>query len=465
MTKKHIIMATLLFVFVSLSSFSLKAQDSEKGAHIEKFSWDGLEVVWLQDERYPVYNLAVYFADGALGDHSSRHGETSMTLSLLTSGTRRFDQKEINENLEFFGVDHGANVRHEFSTYAMSGLVKDLIPTVKLMCHLMTDTVYPKDVLEREKNRGIQGLENLVSSHGALASRAFRELSLKGTPIYFPASGKIQNIKRMASHQLQKKLMYLNNEVKKRVYLTGPRSVLEVKKVFQDECGWKDQANLFEREVHHEHKSQKSNTPEIFLVPVKNSNQAQVRMGRFIPQNEISSHELMGLASDYLGGGFTAPLMRELRVMRGLTYSVSAFAGPQKYYGRSGIATFTKNETLGKLLQVTKDVLEKNQRGEFSKEQFEAAVEGLAGRYPFRFQEPMSYMTQLIYLDHEGRDLSELYQFQERVRSLSREQLIEELKTLYSWSRMTIVVVGDRALEEQLKKFGPVKVVKPGQVL
>jgi zinc protease len=272
-------------------------------------------------------------------------------------------------------------------------------------------------------------------------------------------------MRRTDSSALKEKLKYLNNDVRKRVYLSGPAAVLEIKRVLQEECGWGDQTELYQREVHYEHKVAKDNGPEIYLVPVKDANQAQVRIGRFIPKDQISSHELMGLASDYLGGGFTAPLMRELRVMRGLTYSVSAYAGPQKYYGRSGIATFTKNETLGKLLKVTKDVLERNQRGEFSAEQFDRAVEGLAGRYPFRFEDPMSYMSQLMYLDHEGRDLSELYNFQESVRSLTREQLVNELKNLYGWSKMSIVVVGDRSLEEQLKKFGQVKIVEAGKVL
>jgi zinc protease len=272
-------------------------------------------------------------------------------------------------------------------------------------------------------------------------------------------------MRRTNSSHLKEKLKYLNKAVSKRIYLSGPATVLEIKRVLQEECGWGDQAGLYEREVNYDHEVVKQSGPEIFLVPVKDANQAQVRIGRFIPKDEISSHELMGLASDYLGGGFTAPLMRELRVMRGLTYSVSAYAGPQKYYGRSGIATFTKNETLGKLLKVTKEVLEKNQRGEFSAEQFDRAVEGLAGRYPFGFEDPMSYMTQLMYLDHEGRDLKELYNFQESVRSLTKEQLVKELKSLYGWSKMSIVVVGDRSLEEQLKQFGKVKIVKAEKVL
>lgn len=442
-----------------LCCFSLHAQEN-----IQRLDWNGVEVVWLQDERYPSYNMIFYFADGALSDHPSRRGETNAALELLGLGTRRFEQKDISENLEFYGVSYGPHVTHEFATYSFSGLVKDLIPTVKKICHLFDDAVYPQEQMNRERNRAIEGLENMVSNHGELASRAFREFSLKGTPFDFPSSGKIADMKRMTPKTLKEKLEYLNNNVKKRIYVTGPKAVLQAQRVINDECGWKEQKDLFSREVSYEAPKAKT-APEIILVPVPNANQAQVRLGRFLAKNELSGDHLMGLAADFLGGGFTSPLMRELRVMRGLTYSVSAFAGPQKYYGRSGIATFTKNETVADLLNVVKDVIEKNGSGQFLDEQFERVKEGLAGSHPFRFERPMSYLTQLMYLDHEGRDTSELYEFPKRVRSLTKEQMTSEIQKLYDWNQMSIIVIGDKSLEVSLKEFGEVKVVKPETVL
>ena len=82
-------------------------------------------------------------------------------------------------------------------------------------------------------------------------------------------------------------------------------------------------------------------------MPVPKANQAQIRVGRYLTYDESKKdHELMSLASKYMGGGFTSRLMQELRVKRGLTYSAGAYASTQKTYGRSGISTFTKNNTL-----------------------------------------------------------------------------------------------------------------------
>ena len=60
----------------------------------ERLNWDGIDVVWIENNRLPMYEVSVYFADGALSDHSKRYGETELTFEMLTSGTRRFNQRD-----------------------------------------------------------------------------------------------------------------------------------------------------------------------------------------------------------------------------------------------------------------------------------------------------------------------------------------------------------------------------------
>ena len=38
--------------------------------HYERLNWDGIDVVWIENNRLPKYQVSVYFADGALSDHS-----------------------------------------------------------------------------------------------------------------------------------------------------------------------------------------------------------------------------------------------------------------------------------------------------------------------------------------------------------------------------------------------------------
>lgn len=440
--------------------FSLPLFAAKYGADkIKKMKWGDLEVVWIQDERFPTYFVDVYFADGALSDASNEKGMTEAMFGMLTAGTRRYSQKDISDNLEFFGAGHGANVTHEYSNYSVSGLVKDSIPTMKKICHLFQDATFPKKEIKKNRKRAMDAFKNLVDSHSSLARRAFRQISLEGSPYSYPVGGKMKDLKKITQARLSKKLDYFNKEVKKRVYLAGPKEILQLEKVITEDCKWTGKGT-FVRKTEYKPIEHSGKGPQMVLVTVPKANQAQVRIGRFLNRGEYEKRELLSLASEFLGGGFTSRLMRELRVKRGLTYTVGAFAAGQKGYGRAGISTFTKNETVDVLLEVTKTTIDQIISGNFNPADFERSRGALSGSYPFRFEVTSAYLSQLLFLDHLGVSYDELYEFQKRVNNISKEQTSKVIGDIFGWDKQTIVVLGSPKLAKELrKKFGKIRVV------
>ncbi|MEC7275902.1 MAG: pitrilysin family protein [Bdellovibrionota bacterium] len=446
---------TLLFVGLFLFAGQIQAKGFPAGK-VKKLKWQDLDVIYLEDDRFPTYDINIYFADGALSEGRVK-GLTDAAFSYLDLGTRRFSRQDISSNLEFFGAEYGGRVTHEYASYHISGLAKDVVPTMKKICHLFQDATFPDRELKKEKKRILDSLDNIESNPGALASRAFREISLQNTPYSYPAEGKKSDIKKWNSKLLKGKLSYFSNEVKKRIYLTGPKSVLNIEKVITNECGWKGQGQ-FQRTVSYKAPSE-IKRPRITLIPLKGANQAQVRIGRFLNEEVIKEEELMSLSAHYLGGGFTSRLMRVLRVENGLTYGVGAFAGGQKQYGRSGVSTSTKVESLETLLLKTKETLEKAASGKIEDANLLRAQGSLAGSYPFGFESNSAYLAQLSYLDHKGVDYSELFKFPERVRSFSKEEVSQKIKDIFTWNEQDIIIVGPKKLSSMLKKMGDLRIL------
>ncbi len=445
-------LCALSILAISAQPFAAQAKSA-----IKTYSWKGIPVTYIEDDRLPTYNVSVYFADGALSDEQGVPGETNAMFSLLTAGTRRYSQKDIADNLEFYGASFGPYVTHEYSTYSVSGLVKDMVPTLKKVCHLFADASFPQVEIDKEKARAKSALISIVNDHSSLASRAFREIQLAGSPFAYPVEGKMKDIDRLKREALLKKLDYFNDKVAKHIYITGPKEVLESEPIFTNDCGWNQSAN-FERKLGKLNVKDVQNGPEIYLITVNDANQAQVRMGQYLDQSEINEPELLGLTSEYLGGGFTSVLMREVRVKRGLTYSIGSFAAGQKYYGRSGISTFTRNETAAKLFEVIKAVLERTAAGEISDEDFERVRLAFIGSHPFSLERSSAYLSQLMSLDHVGEPYSRIERFPEILKSYTKDQVVSTFKDIFAWDKMKIVVVGDKSLGEQLSSFGRVKV-------
>jgi len=443
-------------IIAMIASHSLWASSDLKD-RIHEMNWDGLDVVWLEEDGLPQYNLLFYFADGALSDSTSGLGQTSAMFNLLTAGTRRFSQRDISDNLEFFGVDFGARVTHEYSVFHVSGLVKDIIPTMKQICHLFKDATFPANELAKEKKRAEGSIRNMVNHHSALADLAFRELSMMGTPYNYPASGKLKDLKKITQKSLKAKLEYFNEKVKKKIYISGPKRALSVKNVINEECGFRGSEQNYVRQV--DYKYTPNDKPQIILVTVPKANQAQVRIGNFLTKPEVKNTELLTLSSGLLGGGFTSLLMRAVRFHQGLTYSINAFASGQRDYGRAGISTFTKNETVTELLKTIKDVIERVENKQVSQEEFELARGYIVGSYPFGFEENMAFLSQLLSYDHEGRPYEDIYIFPNQVEKLSLDEVSKNTSEIFDWKRQTIVVLGDKSLLPKLKQLGNVQVM------
>lgn len=438
-------------LLLSLFAFSNAYASTYLEDNLHKLNWNGVEVIWIQDETLPTYNISVYFGAGAATDRRSHAGETQLMFDQLTSGTNRHHESQILEALEFFGASYGSSVTHEYSTFTVRGLVKDINPTMKLVCSLFDDAIFPKRELKRVKKQIVLSRKNLVSNHGALASLIFREVSLRGSGYDVPVAGKIKTIKRINSKDLSRKLDEFNTKVSKRIYIKGPKQIRQVESIIKNDCKW----TKVDRPVKTVQVRKLSpNKNKIVFIPVPNANQAQVRIGRIMLTDEVSKNQERNLlAAKYMGGGFTSKLMRKLRTEKGYTYSVNAYVSEQRDYGRSGINTFTKNKTIVELLADTKGVIEEGTKN-VSDLEMTQLVGHAKGNYLFGLESTNQFLANLMFFDHVRRKYEDIYLFEKRVDEIDSTILKATIKELFDWKKQTIVIVGDKSLVPKLRKAG-----------
>ncbi len=444
-------------LFYSLQSFAApKIEDS-----IKRLNWNGIEVVYLEDNRFPTYDLLIYFADGALSDEKMQMGSTKHAFNLLDAGTAKLSQKEIMDQFEFLGTEFGVDVTHEFTTLSMAGLSKDLTTSMGQACSMLREANFPLPIIKQELEKEKTELQSLVSSPQALSDRVFREVSLGNTPYSYPVTGKLKNLDFYTPNLLRAKVDYFLDKVKKRIYITGPKSILNVEKVLTEKCQLQGHPSDFVRTI--TYKKIKRNHPQLVFVPVPDANQVQVQIGRFLNFDEIGDRRLDTLATEFLGGGFTSRLMREVRVKRGLTYSIGSYISSQKQYGRAGISTFTKNETINKLITVINESVEKIKKEGITQEDLERSRGSIVGAHPFKFESNRAFLSQLLYLDHIERPYAELFDFNNAVMKYSAEDVTRKIDEVFGAKSQIIFILGDKSIEKELRKLsskmGKIKVL------
>ncbi len=424
---------------------------------VKRMTWkigqQNIDVVWIEDDKFPKFTASVYFQDGALNDFIP--GQTQMTFDQLTSGTSQENQRQIAEFFDFYGANLRHSVTHEYSVFTVQALTKDIRPVMTKVCELFNEAQYPQDELNSYLARAKSGLKNLVTSHANLADRVFRKVSLLESPYAHPVEGTLEAYSKMTRDDLKSRLKSLN-KTRKVLYLAGPKEISEIQEVLSSKCLWTNETELTRQEVR-KPKAESS----IYLVAVPGANQAQIRIGRYLSSREFDTkYDQFHFMSSFLGGGFTSKLVQELRVKRGLTYSAGAYASLQRDYGRSGLITFSKNETAAEAISIIRDVLSDVSATRFEDKEFVHQKNHQIGAYAFGFEETNAFLGQIMLYDHQKRDLSQLVSFPETIDRMSKNELAQATMETFPWEKLTIVVVGDKSLEKSLSRIRPVKVVK-----
>ncbi len=419
---------------------------------VKRENWNGMEVVWLEDNKFPTFTAMFYFEDGAINDPFP--GVMQATLDQLTSGTQKESQKEIADFFDFYGAKIRSSVTHEYNVFTVGALTKDLSPVMGKVCELFKEAQYPDKEMKSYVSRSKSQLKNLVTSHASLADRVFRKVSLENTPFESPAEGNLKSFDKLTSTLLKERLGQLNQS-KKRLYITGPSDALKMKNIILKQCPWISERGHSSLEI-----KKPSSQSAIYLVPVPGANQAQIRIGRYMTKSETKDkNDQLAFMSGYLGGGFTSKLVQELRVKRGLTYSAGAYVSIQKDYGRTGLMTFSKNETAAEVISLIRDIFQDIANGKISEKEFKHQQGHQIGGFAFGFEEGQAFLTQLMVYDHQGRKLQELVEFPKTISQLTPQSLSQISLEALSWDKLTIVVVGDKSLEKSLSRIRPVRVL------
>ena len=437
----------IAFVFSILNSSRANYLDE----NLNKVNWNGIEVIWLEDDSLPTYDFIINFDEGAFGDKNGFYGETQLMFDLMATGTSSFSEKEILEQLEFYGAGFDTNITHEFSSMRISGLVKDIKPTLEMVCHVFKNANYPKAKLKSFKDRKAAEIKSMVTKHSALASLVFRYESLRATGYENPVKGTLDSMSKITRDDLKERLNYFNEEVPKRIYIRGPKKSLIVKSIILNECGWKKiNKPKSKKEI-----NPKALTNVLYFVKVPDANQAQIRIGRTLNSAEVNlgKHELKSFTSSYLGGGFTSRLVQELRVKKGLTYSASSYVSEQKDYGRAGINTFTKNSSIVEMLKSIKSVVNYASKN-ISSDEFEMAKRSIKGNFLLSLESSSSFLQNLQYYDHIGRDYDSIYKFSNIIDKVSKNDMKKMIDKIFNWNSQVKLVLGDKSLIKVLKDAG-----------
>ncbi|HQM75558.1 MAG TPA: insulinase family protein, partial [Candidatus Saccharicenans sp.] len=155
------------------------------------------------------------------------------------------------------------------------------------------------------------------------------------------------------------------------------------------------------------------------------------------------------------GGRFTSWLSTELRIKRGLTYGASSSFQSWKNGGLFMASSYTRNEKIGEMLDITFELLKKARSQGFSAEEIESAKNYIIGQFPETLETNGSKASAYLRLVFYELGFDYFDHYLADIQGTRLEEVKKAAQKLLPEKNYTLVIVGKASdIKKQLQKFG-----------
>lgn len=440
----------LIFVF----SISILFAQSKTSFQVNTFE-NGLKYVIIPDKKLPLVQVRVIFNGGARLDPPKFQGLTYLTTQLLLKGTTKRTAQQIAEEFEFLGSTIDVSTNYDFSVISTEFLKYNFENGMNILAEIITSPAFDGKEIDKEKDKLISELKSSLENSSYVANQFFRRILFDKHPYSNSIKGTIKQVNDISTRQIRNhyKNYFVPNETMLIIYGDIDKEQTEklIKNLFQN---WQkgNQSKIEDKPIN------KLNNLKIVLVDKPGLTQSQIRIGN-IGINQTNEDEIpISIVNTILGDGFTSRLVEEIRVKRSLTYGANSSFQKFQQSGMFLISTFTKNETVGEVIQIILDELQKLHKSEVSDWEINKAKNYMIGELSRELQSPdgfVNYLTQFLFYN---KDLEMLTKFSEKIKYTSEAKIRNVINHYFPKKDLLILVVGDKKqIKKQLEKFGEIQ--------
>jgi len=436
----------------------LKWKVPEVGEEVKrKVLRNGMILYLMESHELPTFEMRAIVRTGSIYEPVEQTGLASLTGTVMrTGGTRSMTPDELNRRLEYVGARLSSWVGSESGGASLSCLSKDTDEALQIFADVLMHPGFNEEQLELEKEKRKEAIRRRNDRPGAILDREFDRLLYADHPY-----GRVQEwetIRDLSSEELKtfhQRYFKPNNII---LGIAGDfkteQIINKLEKAFK---GWKKAEVSFPSRP----EVAKDYRPGVYLIE-KEITQSNVRMGHLGVKLGNPDEYAIRVMNFILGGGsFTSRMTSKVRSDEGLAYSVrSSFDTGSKDYGAFSASCQTKVGSTHRAIELMLEEIRRIREGLVTEEELETAKEAYINKYVFDFTDPISVLTQLMYIEYNDRPKDYLQTYLDNVRKVTREDVLRVAEKYLEPEGLTLLVVGDiPKFDKPLDDFGGVTVI------
>jgi zinc protease len=407
---------------------------------------NGLKVVLAERHEVPLVSLWMTSDAGYAADEFAMPGTASMTMALLTGGTKTRNALEISDQLAMLGAELRANSNLDLSTVRLSALKSKLDHSLDLFADVILNPSFPEADFKRQQKLQLAGIEREKTAPVQMALRVFPALlygpkHAYGNPL--TGSGTSESVSKMTREDLAKFHDVWIRPNNSTLIIVGDTTLAEItlklEKLF---AGWKA-GKVPAKNIGTVQQAPKS---VVYLVDKPDALQSIIIAGHIAPPTNNPKEIAIQAMNDGLGGNFMARLNMNLREGKHWSYGAQsllwAARGQRPFIAFAPVQTDKTKESMAEMNKEFRALLGDRPltADELAKVQANETL-SLPGS-----RETIAEVGQSIAdLIHFGWPDDYYETFAGKVRALKTSDLSDAAKVIVHPDNMVWVVVGDRA--------------------
>jgi zinc protease len=406
------------------------------------------------------------------GDEKSLFGNRTVSgfaAGMLSRGSSKYTRQQLSEELDRLRTKMSVSGQGQVATVSVETVRKNVPQVLGLMREILRQPSFPKDEFEQMRKQVLADLEASRKQPDAVAQRALaRHFNIypKGDVRYI---GTVEEdaaaVQSLTLEQVKRFYGNFYGASNAQLGMVGDFDQAQVEAQLKSLFGdWRSKA-AYSR-VGDPFKDVKPAT-----MKLETPDKANATFLAALPlplQDNSPDYPALTVGNYILGGGFlNSRLASRLRQKDGLSYGAGSYlsASADEPSGSFGAYAIYAPENLDKLLAGFREELDKVLKDGFTEQEIAEAKSGILQSNQLRRAQDGALSGTLAAYQRIGRDMAFVAGFEERLKALTPQQVLDTMRKYIDPAKLTLAYAGDFAKAEAKKAAAaPAEIAKPGEV-
>lgn len=433
------IRALTLPLLAAASLFIAGPQALAKVEVEEVVSPGGITAWLVRDDTVPVTAIEFVFDGGGSGhDPDGKAGTANLTASTMDEGAGDLDSKTFQQALADKSIRLSFSAGQDEFSGSFYALNRYRDEAVNLLRLALTEPRFDEEPVERIRSQILVGLKQDATDPGSVAGKAIREAVFGDHPYAVPSDGTLESVPTIAADDMRAFMQRTLTRDKLKIGVVGDITPEELGPLLDEAFGGLPAEGVPDP------------TPAYDGAPPVGT----LVVDMDVPQSTIlfAQPGLMlddpryytGMVLNYVlgGGSFSSVLTEEIRVKRGLAYSVYSFQHPMEHAALLRGGAGTQNARAAETVALIREVIADLKQNGVPEERVADAKTYLTGSFPLRFTNSSRIAGQLASMQVHDFPIDYLETRNDRIEVVTKEDVDALAADLLAPDGLTIVVVG-----------------------